>query len=194
MAEVTKTTPRHIGVQHLVLIALSAALRGTLGVLSATIVVLPGIPFIYLPMLIEPALGIWFGIWGAIGALLGTLMDVAFIGTPLFWFIPIGLVDAYLPVLAIIFWKYGKMDPAMRDVRSWVLGVVFYVIGLPTQSYLYNLSISPLGWYPLEYILGIEGLIVTMIPGVISFTPYFLVLFALSPFVMKTSFYVEGWY
>ena len=146
------------GVMQIVIMAIVAALVTVTAILSAFVTFVPGISFFYIPLGLEPCFGAWFGIWGVLGAYLGGFAYQPYYGIPILYGAVIGTTDAWGALMALILFKGLKADPALRTGRDWLVAIVTFAVTVPTQGFIYNLQLVPLGWYTLEYVLG-EGMI-----------------------------------
>ena len=124
MTEVVKREP---GTIHIVMAAVFAgiqALLGFIGNIGFTIQL--GVTVLYPAVAVQVLGGIWFGLWGVVASMIGpTIANIA-AGYP------VALVLTYAPAAnalqtIIPMWAFRqfKGDPRLRDVKSWILLVVF---------------------------------------------------------------------
>jgi len=183
-----------VGVIQVVTIAICAALVGVTAIMSSFVVFVPGIAFFYIPLMIEPLFGSWFGLWGIIGCYLGAIIYQPFYGlSPMFGFIA-GISDAFLAVTALIGFRVFKADPALKSKKDWAVAFTFgSVPALVIGSVLYNLLLLPVGWFTFEWAVG-PGWWLTFIGNAVANFPWYLLLSrALSGFIKRSAMYVEGW-
>lgn len=183
-----------VGVIQIVTIAICAALVGVTAILSSFVTFVPGLSFFYIPIIIEPLFGAWFGPWGVIGSYLGGIIYQPFYGISPIYGVIIGFADAFLAFTTYIGFRALKADPALRTRRDWAVAFTFGSIpALIFQALIYNLTLIPVGWYTMEWATG-EGWGLTFIADIVANFPWYLILLkALSGFIKRSSLYVEGW-
>jgi hypothetical protein len=136
--------------------------------------------------------GIWFGVWGILGACIGMIIGNSIGGMPIsivLLFQICTVFEVFLPMLAF---RYFKCDPRARDVKSIVVFVLFgalvnsligsfwsawYVLLGQTAPKFWLVAVFP-GWF------GGEAIGRTII-GLIA-------LWVLSPFIMRFRGYVPN--
>jgi len=182
------------GVIQAVTIAICAALVGVTAILSSFVTFIPGLSFFYIPLMLEPLFGSWFGPWGVIGSYIGGFIYQPFYGiSPVYGFI-IGLSDAYPAFMTYIGFKAFKADPTLKSKKDWAVAFVFGSIpSLIPGALLYNLTLVPVGWYTVEWAYGAGWLLVSIQQIIANFPWYLILQKTLSGFVTRSALYVKGW-
>jgi hypothetical protein len=88
-----------------------------LRVLVGPILGVPSLPLLYLPAIWIIAASIWFGVWGAAGLVFGLLIWVPMDKSGIL----AATVDALLPLTAGLLARAWRLDPALPDLRSYLL-------------------------------------------------------------------------
>lgn len=186
--------PKGFRVVHLALIAVVAAVNTVAAVAASVVQPVPGIAFIYLPMGIMPAFGIWFGPWAVIGGVISGILYAPSYGMAPHLGAISGTSDAMLALIPWVIFKLTKTSPGLPNKRDYAVWAFFVALLTPlVELFYYNLlEVYVFGWltwdafWPAYITAGIGGLIV-------SFPLSLILLKVLSPYVTKTSLYVKGW-
>jgi hypothetical protein len=186
--------PKGVRAVHLVLIAIVAAINTIASVAATVVQPFPGKAFIYLPVAIMPAFGIWFGIWAVIGGIISGVIYAPFWGMPLHFGFISGLSDAFLAFIPWIVWKGLKLNPELKKVKDYLAYFIF-VVGITVcgEQLVYNtLSAYVFGFITPDLIVTWT---IVAIPGALigTFPLSLILLKGLSGYVKKTALYVKGW-
>ena len=151
-----KKGPIKFGALEVIIIALSSAFYAVLGVASASVIIVPGLPLFYAPEGFIIAATLWFGGWAGIGAFFGTIFASPFYGQGYDLGTAYGLVDLIVPFVGVYALRKLKIDIALRNVKSFALFVVFgTVINVAIEAFFGNLVSYGVGFYTLEFALTV---------------------------------------
>lgn len=184
--------PRHIAI--MVVVAATTTVLGAFGII--TFFAVPGVSAFYIAIGFYVAFCIWFGGWGAVGAGIGTTLAGIIAGTP----IPVivlanltgGVLEKFLPAYAV---RGLGMDPRLKTRRDWILFVVVCNVltvvgaGVALMALLAAFGVMP---WNVAFTVGITSFVVGDIIVIFLITTPLLK--GLSSYVMRTQFYVEGWW
>lgn len=150
----TKKGPIKFGALEVIIIALSSAVYAVLGVVSASIIIVPGLPLFYAPEgFILPAT-LWFGGWAGLGAFFGTIFASPFYGQGYDLGVLYGLCDLIVPFVGAIAIRKLKADIGLRNAKSFVIFVVFgTVVNVLIEAFFGNLVSYAVGFYTLQFAL-----------------------------------------
>jgi hypothetical protein len=185
-----KKGPIKFGALEIIIIALSSAIYAVLGVISASIIIVPGLPLFYAPEGFIIAATLWFGGWAGIGAFFGTLFASPFYGQGYDLGVLYGLVDLIVPFVGVYLIRKFKADIGLRNVKSFIVFIIFgTVVNVFIEAIFGNLVSYSVGFYTLSFALTVG--IVTWFSG--SFTGTLVIggilLRALSPYFEKSPLY-----
>ncbi len=190
MGDSQKKGPIKFGALEVIIIALSSAIYAVLGVISASIIIVPGLPLFYAPEgFILPAT-LWFGGWAGIGAFFGTIFASPFYGQGYDLGVLYGLVDLIVPFVGAFFIKRFKADIGLRSAKSFAIFFVFgTVVNVLIEAFFGNLVSYGVGFYTLEFALtaGIFSWFIGSFTGTLVIGG--ILLRALSPYFEKSPLY-----
>jgi MASE1 protein len=176
--------PIKFGALEVIIIALSSAIYAVLGVLSASFVVVPGLPLFYAPEgFILPAT-LWFGGWAGIGAFFGTVFASPFYGQGYDLGVLYGLCDLVVPFVGAFLIKKFKADIGLRNIRSLAIFVLFgTIVNVIIEAFFGDLVSYGVGFYTFAFAMtiGIATWFVGSFTGTLviggillrALTPYF---------------------
>jgi hypothetical protein len=146
--------PIRFGALEVIIIALSSAIYAILGVISASITIVPGLPLFYAPEgFILPAT-LWFGGWAGIGAFFGTILASPFYGQGYDLGVLYGLCDLIVPFVGAYAIRMLGADIGLRNAKSFVIFLVFgTVVNVLIEALLGNLVSYAVGFYTLGFAL-----------------------------------------
>ncbi len=185
--------PIKFGALEVIIIALSSAIYAILGVISASFVIVPGLPLFYAPEGFVLPATLWFGGWAAIGAFFGTIFASPFYGQGYDLGTLYGLVDLIVPFVGAYSIKKLGADIGLRNAKSFVIFVVFgTVVNVAIEAFFGNLVSYAVGFYTFEFALTVG--IAVWFAG--SFTGTLVIggilLRALTPYFEKSPLYSPG--
>ncbi len=178
----------------IVVVAATITVLGAFGIISAFAV--PGVSAFYIAVGFYTVFCIWFGGWGCVGAAIGTFIAAIIGGTPL----PVaivalvlgGILEKVIPAWTV---RGLKMDPRLKTGRDWLIylfvGILIPIVwaGCVLMATLAVFKVIP---WNVAFTVGITSFIVgDIIVCLVISTP---LLKGLSGFVMKSQFYMKGWW
>ena len=185
-----KKGPIKFGALQVIIIALSSAIYAVLGVISASIIIVPGLPLFYAPEgFILPAT-LWFGGWAGIGAFFGTIFASPFYGQGYDLGVLYGLCDLIVPFVGAYLIKRAGGDIGLRNAKSFVIFVGFgTVVNVLIEAFFGNLVSYAVGFYTLGFALtaGIFSWFIGSFTGTLVIGG--VLLRALTPYFEKTALF-----
>jgi integral membrane sensor domain MASE1 len=182
-----------VKVVDIVVVALGSALYAVLAVASIIFRFFPGSTVWWNPSIVIGSFGVWFGIWGVLPGFFGTLLFEPVYGTPLYVAAFYGIANLVEPLIPAVVFKELKLDIGLRDKKSltaWIISGV--IVGPFLAAFLGNLTSAIFGiisWQVAFSFVIFTWWIGVALPELIGGT---LLLRYMSPFVSKTSLYVNG--
>ena len=179
-----KKGPIKFGALEIIIIALSSAIYAVLGIISAAIIIVPGIPLFYAPEgFILPAT-LWFGGWAGIGAFFGTLFASPFYGQGYDLGILYGICDLIVPFVGAYLIRKFKADIGLRNLKSLIIFIVFgTIVNVLIEAFAGDTVSYGVGFYTLRfaYTLGVFAWFTGSFTGTLviggvllrALTPYF---------------------
>jgi hypothetical protein len=184
--------PKHIAI--MVVVAAAVTLLGTFGIISFAAV--PGVSAFYIAIGFSTAFCIWFGGWGVIGAAIGTTLAGIIGGTPLPVVLLAAITDGLLEkVLAAWSVRGLGMDPRLLTKRDWLIYILVCVLGvvvIPGAIFMAWLAAFGVMPWNVAFTFGLTSYVVGDILVILIITTALLK--GLSAFVMRTQFYIKGWW
>ena len=142
------------GALEVIIISLSSAIYAILGVISASITIVPGLPLFYAPEgFILPAT-LWFGGWAGIGAFFGTILASPFYGQGYDLGVLYGLCDLVVPFIGAYAIRKLGADIGLRNVKSFVIFLVFgTIVNVLIEAFFGDLVSYYAGFYAFGFAL-----------------------------------------
>jgi serine phosphatase RsbU (regulator of sigma subunit) len=173
-------------------LSLVGTIVGTLGLVSSSSN--PNLSNCWPAMTLQAAGGIWFGGWGVLSAgIFGVVSELLNHGNTFFTlaFIPVNLVQGFLPAWAFRHWRIHPSLPRPRDLGFFVFWCAI-LTNLVSASLLAlvqvgsgRLPVSSLGSLYLEWMVG------NALPCLVLGIP---LLRAVSPHLVGSPFFCKGWW
>jgi len=182
--------PIKFGALEIIIIALSSAIYAVLGVISASFVIVPGLPLFYMPEGFIIAATLWFGGWAGIGAFFGTLFASPFYGQGYDLGVLYGLADLIVPFVGAILLRKLKVDIGLRNAKSFILFIIFgSIVNVIIEAFVGNLVSYAVGFYTLEFAFTVG--VFTWFTGSFTGTAVIggILLRALTPYFEKSPLY-----
>jgi hypothetical protein len=190
-AKVTRIKPKHL------VILVAASVMGTgLAVFGNLVRLEPIASAHYLVTGIMSVMSMWLGGWGmlaqAIGGALGGIIAGMPVPISLAFTIPLGLLQGFLPAMAM---RTLKMDPGLKSKRDWLIFIgVVVLINVIIPDILLWAGLTAYNHWSLQTIFNASYLQ----DSLLHILTYLIVTFALckgvSRFVMRSRFYIKGWW
>ncbi len=170
-------------------------MNAVLQIVSTFFTPIPGLSVFYPPSGFGAATGVWFGVWGWIGAALGTIFAAPYWGYSL----PVALLFAFLTPWEVLIpsflWRAMKLDAALGNKRSIFAFVGFVaVLGTLLDAAVGVFLSAMVGYYPLDYAYTIAiwpwwlaDFLAALILGIV-------LLRALTPYVKRTGLFYDGFF
>ena len=182
--------PIKFGALEVIIIALSSAIYAVLGVISASFVIVPGLPLFYAPEgFILPAT-LWFGGWAGIGAFFGTVFASPFYGQGYDLGVLYGLCDLIVPFVGAYLIRRAKVDIGLRNRKALLVFIVFgTIVNVLIEAFFGNLVSYGVGFYTFGFAMTVG--IATWFVGSFSGTLVIggILLRALTPYFEKSPLY-----
>jgi len=139
---------RVIGAREVVIMALCSAIYAVLGIAGAVFSIAPGgVTLFYLPAIFIIPAGIWFGVWGVLGALFGTLLFSPYFGYGFALGGALAVVDLASPGITGIATRVLKVDPVLRQLRSYITYAVIVLVAAAVEAIVGTLVLWKAGLY-----------------------------------------------
>lgn len=187
-----RVRPKHIAI--VVVVAATVGILGAFGIISFFAV--PGVSAFYIAIGFYTAFAVWFGGWGVVGVTIGTSLGAIFAGTPipiaLAANIPGSIIQAGLPAAAV---RWLGMDPRLKSRRDWIIFVLvcnLLTVVIPGSMFMATLAAFGIMPWKVAFTAGITSYIVGDVIVIFLITAPLLK--GLSNYVMRTQFYMEGWW
>lgn len=181
------------GSKQIVIIAITTAVYALLGLFGSAFQIAPGVSLVYPATAIAVVFSIWFGGWAVIGVYIGTIIGglswapVVVNSTGAFTTILEGLIPA------LVFYGTSSLKKDLSDKKSLVAYIIFAVIiGTFACSFLGNLNYTLWGYQTMEYTFSVGIWVWWLGDAVAALVLGLPILKFMSPYVMKTSLYHEG--
>lgn len=182
------------GSRQLVIIALSTAVYSVLNWVSAAFQVVPGASLVFPATAAAIVFTMWFGIWGAIGVFLGTIIGGFAWGTTVLVSFVGGfhnILEGIIPALVFYYWPGLRKD--LGNAKSLIAYVLFAVIlGTFVNALLGNLNYVLWGYSSLDYALKVGLWPWWLADAVAAVALGIPLLISMTRFVEKTSLYHQG--
>jgi integral membrane sensor domain MASE1 len=182
-----------IGAQEVALVAMSAAIYYALAVVASVIMIIPGVTLFYYPEATAMVTVMWFGIWGALAAWIGTILLSPFYG----YGYPIGAMfgffSFYGPLIAGIILRKLHIDLTLKDKRSFIWWILIAAVIAPAIEGAGGVLVFILeGWYTWQFAYTYGWFLwwfgeVTAV-GIIGT----ILMRVLSKFIMRSSLFHKG--
>jgi hypothetical protein len=195
--DLTQNKAPRIKSKHIAILVVGSAIGAVLaafGIVSAFAV--PGVSAFYIAIGFMSSMSMWFGGWGvlaqAIGGTLGGIIAGSPIPISMALNIPLGLIQGYLPAMAV---RTLKMDPRLKTRRDWLIYIVVVVlINVIIPGILFSAGLAAFGILPLQvaFTVGLLSYVLGDIVVILIITTALCK--GLSQFVMRTPFYIKGWW
>jgi integral membrane sensor domain MASE1 len=185
----TGRTGRLIGAREIVIMALCSAIYAILGIAGAVFSIAPGgVTLFYLPAIFIIPAGIWFGVWGVLGALFGTLLFSPYFGYGFALGGALAIVDLASPGITAIATRLLKVDAALRHLRSYITYAVIVAIAAAIEAVVGTLVLWKAGLYsPGAVPFGILVWWTGVISAALILSP--ILLRVLTPFFKRTGLF-----
>lgn len=184
--------PKHIAI--MVVIAAAVTLLGTFGIIS--FIAVPGVSAFYIAIGFSTVFCVWFGGWGVIGSAIGTTLAGIISGTPLPVILIANLTNGLLEKIIPAWTARGLgMDPRLLGKRDWIiyiLGCVIVPVIIPGIMFMSWLAVFGVMPWNVAFTIGITSYVVGDILVILIISTALLK--GLSSFVMRTQFYIKGWW
>lgn len=183
------------GAKQLVIIALSTAVYSILMWFSAAFQVIPGASLIYPATAAAIVFSMWFGLWGALGAYFGTIIGGLAWGTTVIVSLVGGLHDMIEGIIpALIFYLLSKkLKKDLSDWKSFFVYLVFgCIINTLFNAFVGNMNYVLWGYNSMDYALTIGLWPWWLADAVAAIVLGIPLLRFMTPFIMKTSLYHQG--
>jgi hypothetical protein len=179
--------------RDIVIAALCGAIHAILQIISTFFTPIPGLSVFYPPSGFGAAIGIWFGFWGWLGAVLGTLFSAPYWGYSIPVALMFGILTPWEVLIPAILWRIARLDPELKEKRSLLIFILAVAVVGTFLDALFGMIISiGIGWYTPEFAFTIAiwpwwlaDLVAAMVLGII-------LLRALSSYVKKIGLFYEG--
>ncbi|MCD6513684.1 MAG: hypothetical protein J7L07_02055 [Candidatus Odinarchaeota archaeon] len=185
-----------ISTKAIVVAALNSGIYYVLGTFGTLFQPIPGVSVIYPASGYASATGIWFGFWGVLGPIIGTILSAPFWG----YSIPVaiafgvlaGMWDALIPAIV---WRVMKLDPMLRDKRSIIMYIIFGSIVNTFIDAFGGMIVSiAIGWYTPEFAFTVAIWPWFIADAVACLTLGVLMLKLLTPYIERSGLYFEGFF
>jgi len=175
---------------------MSTAVYTVLGAFASGISVIPGMTLFYTPAAFIYVATMWFGVWGLLGALFGSILQGPFYGYGYL----IGMLFAGPDMLGALIAgialrrKILNFDLTLKDKKSLGLWILFAAIIGPAAEAVTGTPffVYPLGWYTPEF-AATYGVVAWWVGDFTAVVIIGTILMrALSRYMVKTSLYHKG--
>jgi hypothetical protein len=148
---------RVIGAREVVIMALCSAIYAVLGIAGAVFSIAPGgVTLFYLPAIFIIPAGIWFGVWGVLGAAFGTLLFSPYFGYGFALGGALAVVDLASPGITAIMTRVLKVDPTLRKLRTYLTYAAILAVAAAIEAVVGTLVLWKAGLYsPGAVLFGI---------------------------------------
>jgi len=182
-----------IKTRDIVIAALCGAVNAVLQIVSTFFTPIPGVSVLYPPSGFGAATAVWFGVWGWIGAILGTLFAAPYWGYSL----PVALMFGILTPMEVLIASLikRKLDPSLKNKKSLLLYVGLVVILGTFLDALFGMFVSIyVGYYSATFAFTVAIWPWWLADAVAAFVIGIFLLRVLTPYVKKIGLYYDGFF
>ena len=182
-------TGRLIGAREIVIMALCSAIYAVLGIAGAVFSIAPGgVTLFYLPAIFIIPAAIWFGVWGVLGALFGTLLFSPYFGYGFALGGALAIVDLASPGITGVMTRILKVDATLRHLRSYLTYAVIVGVAAAIEAVVGTLVLWKAGLYsPGAVLFGILVWWTGVVSAALILSP--ILLRVLTPFFRRTGLF-----
>jgi hypothetical protein len=184
-----------IKARDIVIAALCGAVNDVLQIISTFFTPIPGISVFYPPSGFGSATGVWFGFWGWIGAVLGTLFAAPYWGYSL----PVALLFAFLTpwevLIPALIWRSLKLDASLKGAKAYAVYIGIVAIFGTFLDAVFGMFVSIFaGYYTTDFAFKVAIWPWWLADAVAALVLGIVLLKALTPYIKKTGLYYDGFF
>jgi len=182
-----------IKTRDIVIAALCGAINAVLQIVSTFFTPIPGLSVLYPPSGFGAATAVWFGFWGWVGAVLGTLFAAPYWGYSMPVAVLFGVLTPWEVLIASLLRR--NFDPTLKNKRSLGMFIGLVVILGTFLDALFGMLVSIyVGYYTPDFAFTVAIWPWWLADAVAAFVIGIFLLRVLTPYVKRMGLFYEGFF